>query len=91
MTPASHNDSQYLPYCTIYSLHTDQNLQTVYADKGYFGELNRDVLKLNHIEDGIMRKDTAAAKLTEYEKQRNKKTSKKEVHRRTVLRTESSP
>jgi IS5 family transposase len=77
MTPASHNDSPYLPYCTIYSLHTDQNLETVYADKGYFGEPNRDFLKLNHIEDGIMRKDTTAAKLTEYEKQRNKKISKK--------------
>jgi len=32
MTPASLNDSPYLPYCTIYSLHTDQNLETVYAD-----------------------------------------------------------
>jgi IS5 family transposase len=65
-----------LPYCTIYSLHTDQNLETVYADKGYFGEPNRDFLKLNHIEGGIMRKDTTAAKLTEYEKQRNKTISK---------------
>lgn len=77
MTPASHHDSPYLPYCTIYSLHTDQELKKVYADKGYYGEPNRDFLSLNHIEDGIMRKDTTTAKLTEYEKERNKKISKK--------------
>lgn len=77
MTPASFNDSPYLPYCTIHSLHTDQELKKVYADKGYHGEPNRDFLSLNHIEDGIMRKDTSTAKLTEYEKQRNKKISKK--------------
>lgn len=77
MTPASHHDSQYLSYCTLYSLHTKQNLETVYADKGYFGKPNRDFLQLNHITDGIMRKDTTTAKLTEYEKQRNKKISKK--------------
>jgi IS5 family transposase len=77
MTPASHHDSQYLSYCTLYSLHTEQNLEAVYADKGYHGKPNRDFLQLNHIEDGIMRKDTTTAKLTEYEKQRNKKISKK--------------
>ena len=77
MTPASHNDSRYLPYCTIYSLHTDQDLKKVYADKGYFGEPNRHFLSLNHLEDGIMRKDTTTAKLTAYEKERNKKISKK--------------
>jgi transposase, IS5 family len=77
MTPASHHESPYLPYCTIYSLHTDQKLKKVYADKGYFGEPNRDFLSLNGIEDGIMRKDTTTAKLTEYEIDRNKKLSKK--------------
>jgi IS5 family transposase len=77
MTPASHHDSQYLSYCTIYSLHTEQNLQTVYADKGYFGKPNRDFLHLNNIKDGIMRKDTSKTTLTEWEKQRNKKLSKK--------------
>jgi IS5 family transposase len=77
MTPASHHDSPYLPWCTIYSLHTDQILEKVYADKGYFGEPNRNFLTLNKIEDGIMRKDTSTAKLTEYEKERNKKISKK--------------
>ena len=77
MTPASHHDSPYLPWCTIYSLHTDQILEKVYADKGYFGEPNRNFLTLNKIEDGIMRKDTSTAKLTEYEKERNRKISKK--------------
>jgi IS5 family transposase len=77
MTPASYHESPYLPYCTIYSLHTEQSLQKVYADKGYFGKPNRDFLNLNGIEDGIMRKDTTTAKLTEYEIERNKKLAKK--------------
>jgi IS5 family transposase len=77
ITPASYHESPYLPYCTIYSLHTEQKLKKVYADKGYFGEPNRDFLNLNNIEDGIMRKDTTTAKLTEYEIDRNKKLSKK--------------
>jgi len=77
MTPASYHESPYLPYCTIYSLHTNQPLQKVYADKGYFGKPNRDFLNLNGIEDGIMRKDTATAKLTGYEIERNKKLAQK--------------
>jgi len=77
MTPASHHDSPYLPYCAIYSLHTDQPLKKVYADKGYYGEPNRHFLKLNQIQDAIMRKDTTTAKLTEYEKERNKRISRK--------------
>ena len=77
MTPASYHDSPYLPYCTVYSLHTDQSLEKVYADKGYFGEPNRDFLSRNDIQDGIMRKDTTTAKLTEYEIERNKKIAKK--------------
>jgi IS5 family transposase len=77
ITPASYNDSPYLPKCTIYSLHTKQKLETVYADKGYFGEPNRNFLSLNDFRDGIMRKDTPTAKLTEYEIKRNKKISKK--------------
>jgi IS5 family transposase len=76
MTPASHHDSPYLPYCTVHSLHTDQELKKVYADKGYHGEPNRDFLNLNHIEDGIMRKDSTTAKLTQLEIDRNKKISK---------------
>jgi len=34
MTPASYNDSPYLHYCTTFSLHADQMLETIYADKG---------------------------------------------------------
>ena len=64
MTPASFHDSPYLPYCTIHSLHIEQQLKKVYADKGYHGEPNRDFLCLNQIDDGIMRKDTTTAKFT---------------------------
>jgi len=76
MTPASVHDSNYLPYCTAASRHTD-SINKVYADKGYFGRPNRTFLHMNNIEDGIMRKDTTTAKLTTYEKERNKKISKK--------------
>ena len=76
MTPASVHDTNYLPYCTAYSRHTSQPIETVYADKGYAGKPNRDFLALNEISDGIMRKDSSTTKLTEYEKQRNKKISK---------------
>ena len=77
LTPASHNDSPYLPLCAAASCHTEQPIKIVYADKGYFGEPNRRFLNLNQIKDGIMRKDTTTAKLTEYEIERNKKISKK--------------
>ncbi len=76
LTPASVNDTNYLPYCTIYSRHTKQPIEKVYADKGYAGKPNRDFLASNDIADGIMRKDSTTAKLTEYEKKRNKKISK---------------
>ena len=59
-----------------YSRHTKQPIEKVYADKGYAGKPNREFLALNNIADGIMRKDTTTAKLTEYEKERNKKISK---------------
>ena len=77
ITPASHHDSLYLPYCTAASCHTEQPIGKVYADKGYFGEPNRSFLSLNHIEDGIMRKDTPTAKMTHWEKERNQQISKK--------------
>jgi IS5 family transposase len=47
-----------------------------YSDKGYAGKTNRESLTLNKISDGIMRKDSTAAKLTEYEINRNKTISK---------------
>src|SRR3989304_6040223 len=79
LTPASVSDSPpiYLPYCVAASCHTEEPIKKVYADKGYYGEPNRSFLRLNHIEDGIMRKDTKSAKLTDYEKDRNKQISKK--------------
>jgi len=76
MTPASVNDTNYLPYCTAYSRHTNQKIKKVYADKAYAGKPNRDFLALNKIADGIMRKDSTTAKLTAHEINRNKKISK---------------
>ena len=38
MTPASFNDTKYLPYCTAFSRHTKQKIKKVYADKGYAGK-----------------------------------------------------
>jgi hypothetical protein len=35
LTPASINDTNYLSYCTIFSRHTKQPINKVYADKGY--------------------------------------------------------
>lgn len=75
-TPASVNDTNYLPYCTVYSRHTKQEINKVFADKGYAGKPNRDFLALNHIDDGIMRKNTTTAKLTDFEIDRNKQISK---------------
>jgi IS5 family transposase len=77
LTPASEHDSKYLPYLTIASCHTKDPIEEVYGDKGYFGQPNRAFLYLNGIKDGIMRKDTTTAKLTEIEIERNKKISKK--------------
>ena len=76
ITPASVHDTNYFQYCTVYSRHTKQRVKKVFADKGYAGLPNRDFLSLNIIADGIMRKDSTTAKLTEYEKERNKKISK---------------
>ena len=77
LTPSSVHDTNYLPYLTIASCHTKDPIEKVYADKGYFGQPNRAFLHLNGIKDGIMRKDTTTAKLTEVEIERNKKISKK--------------
>lgn len=77
ITPASHHESPYLPLCAAASCHTEEPIKIIYADKGYFGEPNRSFLSLNQIKDGIMRKDTTTAKLTEYEIERNKGISKK--------------
>jgi transposase, IS5 family len=76
MTPASVNDTNMLPFCTVFSRHTTQPIEKVYADKGYAGMPNRSFLADNSIADGIMRKDSTTAKLTELEIARNKKISK---------------
>ena len=76
LTPASVNDTNYMQYCTIYSMHTKQPIKKVYADKGYAGKPNREFLALNKIEDGIMRKNSTTAKLTQHEINRNKALSK---------------
>ncbi|MCP3872353.1 MAG: IS5 family transposase [Desulfobacteraceae bacterium] len=76
LSPSSHHDSKYLPYAVIYSMHTKDKVQTVYADKGYAGAPNREFLTLNSIKDGIMRKDNINAKLTDIEITRNKAISK---------------
>jgi IS5 family transposase len=73
VTPASHHDSKYLPLVVTGSMHTPERMiNKVYAGKGYVGEPNRSFLALNDIKDGIMRKDTVNAKLTETEINRNK-------------------
>jgi IS5 family transposase len=77
LSPASVNDSIYLPYCVIASCHTEEPIKEVYADKGYHGKPNRDFLQMNKMKDSIMRKDSKTAKLTDNEKQRNKEISKK--------------
>jgi IS5 family transposase len=76
ITPASFHDSPYLPLCVASSCHTKNPIKKVFADKGYFGKDNRDFLHMNNIEDGIMRKATRGAALTQYEKERNKAISK---------------
>ena len=76
LSPASVHDTNYFAYCTLYSRHIKHALVIVYADKGYAGEPNRTFLSMNKLKDGIMRKDTQTAKLTEYETDRNKKISK---------------
>ena len=76
MSAASVHDTNYFQYCTVYSRHTSQPIEKAFADKAYFGEPNRNFLSMNNIQDGIMRKDTTTAKLTSYEKERNKKISK---------------
>jgi transposase, IS5 family len=76
LTPSSVNDTNLLQYCTAFSRHTKQSIEKVYADKGYAGLPNRKFLAENKIADGIMRKKSTTATLTEYEIERNKKISK---------------
>jgi IS5 family transposase len=75
-SPASVHDTNFLQYCTIFSRHTNKPIKILYADKGYAGLPNRNFLSDNKIADGIMRKDSTTAKLTDREIERNKKISK---------------
>ena len=77
ISPASVHDSNYLPYCTVASCHIHNPIKKVYADKSYYGRPNRSFLSLNGFNDGIMRKDTTTATLTDYERERNKALAKK--------------
>jgi IS5 family transposase len=63
ITSASVNDTNYLPYFSVYSRHTKQPIKKVFADKGYAGKPNRNFLALNKIADGVMKKDSITAKL----------------------------
>jgi IS5 family transposase len=76
LTSASVNDTNFLAYCTVLSRHTKQKIKKVYADMDYAGKPNRDFLALNKIEDGITRKNSITAKLTELAIQRNKAIAK---------------
>jgi IS5 family transposase len=76
LSEASVNDTNFLDYCTVFSKHTKTPIRKVYADKGYAGMPNRDFLATNKIVDGIMRKDSTTAKLTDLEIERNKSISK---------------
>jgi len=86
LSPSSHNDSKYLPYAVIYSMHADK-IKIAYADKGYAGAPNREFLALNNIQDGIMRKDNVNAKLTDFEIKRNKAISKYRYIETFILQT----
>lgn len=77
LSPASEHDTKYLAYLVLLSCHNDDPIKVFYTYKKYYGEPSRSSLHLNGIEDGIMRKDTTTAKLTEIEIARNKFISKK--------------
>lgn len=72
MVPASVHETTYLPYCTVLSWHRKDPIETVYADKGYCGRPNRGFLQVNGIGDGVTRRDTTAATVTDRERERNK-------------------
>jgi IS5 family transposase len=73
---ASEHDTNYFQYAVVKGIHGKKLPEKVYADKGYCSETNRQFLKLNGIDDGIMRKNQVNASLTETEVQRNKLISK---------------
>jgi len=77
MTPASVHESTYLPSCAGASSHTQDPIKKVSADKRYYGRPNRHFLSLTGITDGIMRKDTTGATVTDRDRARNRQVAKK--------------
>jgi len=76
LTPASVNDTNYLPYCTIYSRHTKQPIEKYMPIKGtQVNQTGTSWLLIRSL-TVFMRKDSTTAKLTPYEIERNKKISK---------------
>ena len=73
---ASEHDTKYSFYVVTKGIHGRKLPSEVYTDKGYCSETNRELLKLNGIDDGIMRKNQINATLTDAEIQRNKRISK---------------
>ena len=57
VSKASEHDTKYFTYVVTKSLHGKEFSSAVYADKGYCSEANRDFLHMNHMGDGIMRKN----------------------------------
>jgi len=76
LSPASEHDTNYLQYVVVNGIHTKKLLPNVYADKGYYGQVNREFLHINDIADRIMRKGEQNATLTQLEIKRNKMISK---------------
>ena len=76
VSKASEHDTNYFQYTVVKGIHGKKLPEKVYADKGYCSEANRQFLKLNGMDDGIMRKNQINATLTETEIQRNKGISK---------------
>ena len=63
VSDVSLNDINYLDCFTVFKKHTKTSINKVYADKGFAGKLNRDLLAENKIDDGILRKESTTVKL----------------------------
>ena len=63
-------------YAVLKDIHGNKLPSKVYADKRYYGRFPRSFLSMNGIADGIIRKNLAGVKLTDFEIRRNKMISK---------------
>ena len=66
---ASDHDSKYMEKCLEKAKLPPKT--RVYADKGYYGEPNSEILSIKGYKDGIQRKNVRGKKLKEREKRRN--------------------